>query len=129
MTDYIRREAAAKREKIKTPFARIIVDENPEKTYYNIMWWQAGMMHVGFGSTNLSFVRKWLSEEFEVDSPAGDVVVERNGRWVNMGGFPACSECGCSPAVCEPKPNNPQGFPEWCYGCGAKMNLEGENDD
>ena len=61
--------------------------------------------------------------------PAADVEPVRNGRWVNMGGFPACSECGCSPAVYEPKPNNPQGFPEWCYGCGSKMDLEDENHD
>lgn len=59
--------------------------------------------------------------------PAADVEPVRHGRWVNMGGFPACSECACSPAVWEPKPNNPKGFPEWCYGCGAKMDLEGEN--
>ena len=61
--------------------------------------------------------------------PAANVEPVRNGRWVNMGGFPACSECGCSPAVYEPKPNNPQGFPEWCYGCGSKMDLEDENHD
>lgn len=61
--------------------------------------------------------------------PAADVEPVRHGRWVNMGGFPACSECGCSPAVWEPKPNNPKGFPEWCYGCGAKMDLEDENHD
>ena len=81
MSDYISREAAANREKIKTSFARIIVNNNPEKTYYNIMWWQDGEMHVGLGSANLSFVRKWLSEEFEVDSPAADVEPVRHGNW------------------------------------------------
>lgn len=60
--------------------------------------------------------------------PAADVEPVRHGRWVNMGGFPACSECACSPAVWEPKPNNPKGFPEWCYGCGAKMDLEDEEE-
>lgn len=59
--------------------------------------------------------------------PAADVEPVRHGRWVNIGGFPACSECACSPAVWEPKPNNPKGFPEWCYGFGAKMDLEDEN--
>lgn len=59
--------------KIKTPFAKIIVNNNPEKTYYNLMWWQDGGMHIGFGSANLSFVRKWLNEEFEVERPAADV--------------------------------------------------------
>lgn len=60
--------------------------------------------------------------------PTADVEPVRHGRWVNMGGFPACSECACSPAVYEPKPNNPKGFPEWCYGCGAKMDLEDEEE-
>ena len=81
MSDYISREAAAKREKIKTPFARIIVDNNPKTTYYNIMWWQDGEMHIGFGSASLPFVRKWLSEEFEVDNPLADVEPVRHGRW------------------------------------------------
>ena len=64
-----------------------------------------------------------LAEDFH-RIPAADVEPVRHGRWVNMGGFPACSECACSPAIWEPKPNNPRGFPEWCYGCGAKMDLE-----
>lgn len=64
-----------------------------------------------------------------MDAAAADVEPVRHGRWVNMGGFPACSECACSPAVWEPKPNNPKGFPEWCYGCGAKMDLEDNYDD
>lgn len=25
------------------------------------------------------------------------------------------------------QPYNPKGFPEWCYGCGAKMDLEDDN--
>ena len=44
--------------------------------------------------------------------PTADVEPVRHGRWVNMGGFLACSECACSPAVYEPKPNNPKGFLE-----------------
>ena len=68
--------------KIKTPFAKIIVNNNPEKTYYNIMWWQDGEMHIGFGSTNLTFVKKWLNEEFEVECPAADVAPVVHGRWM-----------------------------------------------
>ena len=49
--------------------------------HVRIMWWQDGEMHVGLGSANLSFVRKWLSEEFEVDSPAADVEPVRHGNW------------------------------------------------
>lgn len=134
MSDYISREAASADEckhKIKTPFAKIIVGGTPEKPCYNIWYFDPtdGECHIGFGSYCLDNVFNWLAEEFEITEPCADVEPVRHGRWVNMGGFPACSECGCSPAVYEPKPNNPQGFPEWCYGCGSKMDLEDENHD
>lgn len=73
-------------------------------------------------------VRSGIPCEFQHNHTTADAPeTVRYGRWVNMGGFPACSECACSPAVYEPKPNNPKGFPEWCYGCGAKMDLEDDN--
>ena len=133
MSDYISREAAAKREKIKTSFARIIVNNNPEKTYYNIMWWQDGEMHVGLGSANLNFVRKWLSEEFEVASPPADVEPVRNGRWeecdwvdVDEHGFGTrrtfkaglrCSQCACVFKKELLWKRN------WCPNCGAKWKV------
>ena len=130
MSDYISLEAAAKREKIKTPFARIVVNNNPEKNYYNIMWWQDGEMHVGFGSANLNFVRKWLSEEFEVASPPADVEPVRHGEWRLVRRMAACGEYECSVCGrietfgCFNKPeNNP-----YCH-CGAKMDLEDETND
>lgn len=76
MAEYISREAAVdsdRRKKIKTPFAKIFVSDNPEKTYYYIMWWQDEEMQIGFGSANLLFVRQWLRDEFEVENPAADV--------------------------------------------------------
>lgn len=76
MAEYISQEAAVdadRRKKIKTPFAKIFVSDNPEKTYYYIMWWQDEEMQIGFGSANLLFVRQWLRDEFEVENPAADV--------------------------------------------------------
>lgn len=72
MTEYASTESG-NREKIKTPFAKIIVNNGAGDTYYHVMWWQDGEMQIGFGSRNLQFVRKWLSDEFEVDTPEADV--------------------------------------------------------
>ena len=107
------------KEKIKTPFAKIIVNNNPEKTYYNLMWWQDGEMHIGFGSANLSFVRKWLNEEFEVEQPAADVAPVVHGHRVDTGGFYVrCSQCdGVLPL-----------YANYCPNCGAKMDR-GDSDE
>lgn len=78
MSDYISREAASAdsgRNKIKTPFARIIVEGTPEKPYYNIWYFDPtdGECHIGFGSYCLDNVFNWLAEEFEITEPAADV--------------------------------------------------------
>lgn len=57
-------------------------------------------------------------------TPEIDLAV--HSRFVNMGGFPACEHCGASPGFVEAKPNNPSGFPPYCYACGAKMDLDDE---
>lgn len=59
--------------------------------------------------------------------PAEDVAPVVHSRFVNMGGFPACKHCGASPGTWEPKPNNPSGFPPYCYACGCKMDKEAED--
>lgn len=62
--------------KIKTNFAKIFVCGSAEKPYYNILYFDPvdKKWHVGFGSFYLSYVFKWLSEEFEIeDEPAADV--------------------------------------------------------
>ena len=50
-----------------------------------------------------------------------DVVEVKHSRWENISGFDVCNICGTSPAYCEPKPNNPKGYPTYCHNCGAKM--------
>lgn len=67
----------ARKNKIKTNFAKIFVCGSAEKPYYNILYFDPvdKTWHVGYGSFYLSCVFKWLSEEFEIeDEPAADVV-------------------------------------------------------
>lgn len=132
MAEYISREAAVdadRRKKIKTPFAKIFVSDNPEKTYYYIMWWQDEEMQIGFGSASLLFVRQWLRDEFEVENPAADVAPVIHAHWVHEkaeGGFDLwkCSRCGAG------TDQNPEDILLYCFHCGAEMDGgdDGETD-
>ena len=81
MDEYIEQTATnadgtPKVEKIKTPLAQIIVEQYHGKEYYDILWidTKSWDFHIGYGSYNLEFVRKWLAEEFEIVESAADVV-------------------------------------------------------
>ena len=54
--------------KIKAIYPHIVVSSKIYKPYYYIHWYdiEDKSMHIGYGSFNLKFVRKWLQEEFEV---------------------------------------------------------------
>ena len=54
--------------KIKTHFAKIIVEGTAKKPYYDILYFDPKdrTYHIGFGSFCLEYVFKWLSEEFEI---------------------------------------------------------------
>lgn len=71
MAEYIERE------KIKTCFAKIIVNNSEDKPYYSIMYWENGVMNIGFSSYNLDYVRRWLNEKFEVKRNVDVVPVVR----------------------------------------------------
>lgn len=60
--------------KIRTPVAKIIVEGLGGKDYYSILYLDPsdGELHIGFSSSNLGFVRKWLEEEFEIDEQMVD---------------------------------------------------------
>ena len=115
--------------KIKTPFARIVVEGIPEKPYYNIWYFNPadGECHIGFGSYCLDNVFNWLAEEFEITEPRTDVEPVRYGKWIHSeiedddwgGTFRewTCSVCGYSVA------HNPTGE-NYCPNCGAKMDKE-----
>lgn len=140
MSDYISREAAtadSDRNKIKTPFARIVVEGTPGKPYYNIWYFDPvdGECHIGFGSYCLGNVFNWLAEEFEVTEPRADVEPVRHGNWnIRLADeMTLCLEC----SICGRKVDNIdlhylleageygeacRRYP-YCH-CGAKMCLE-----
>lgn len=145
MSDCISREAASANErkhKIKTQFARIVVGGTPERPCYNIWYFDPadGEYHIGFGSYCLDNVFNWLAEEFEVTEPTTDVEPVRRGNW-NIRLSRKSTLClVCS--VCGRKVDNSdlrlllelgeygaacQLYP-YCH-CGAKMELEDENDE
>ena len=138
-----------KKARIRTSVAKIIVEGRGGRDYYSILYFDPsdGRLHIGFSSSNLGFVRKWLEEEFEVDESMGDdfanvvhckgckhairtlpdgaiadVVPVRHGHWID--GFIAdsmlcgCSECGFTCGA--------HSF-LYCPSCGAKM--DGGADD
>lgn len=135
MSDYISREAASAdstRNKIKTPFARIVVEGTPEKPYYNIWYFDpaGGECHIGFSSYCLDNVFNWLAEEFEITEPHTDVAPVAHGRWEQC--FEdwrqqiegdKCSVCGF-----EYYGTGISRF-RYCPSCGAKMDLEAEDND
>ena len=126
MTEYASTESG-NREKIKTQFAKIIVNNGAGDTYYHVMWWQDGEMQIGFGSRNLQFVRKWLSDEFEVDTPEADVAPVAHAKWI-LDRFPylparECSRC----TIMIPRMKQvPEQFWQYCPNCGARMDGETE---
>ena len=80
MAEYIEQtvtnaDGTPKVEKIKTPLAQIIIEQYHGKEYYDILWLDTKSwdFHIGYGSYNLEFVRKWLAEEFEIVECAADV--------------------------------------------------------
>lgn len=114
----------ADREKIKTCFAQIIVNNSEDKPYYSIMYWENGEMNIGFSSYNLDYVRRWLNEEFEVKRNV-DVVPVVHGKWIrphwkNSDYCCDCSECD-GEAMHREYQWNKKGIYPICPNCGAKM--------
>lgn len=105
MTEYIEREAVLAEieneyrdiEKIKTPFAKIIVGGTVEKPYHSIMWWDTEKRecNIGFSSYCLEYVFKWLEVVFEVteDAFSADVAPVVHGEWIWNGKHWECSNC------------------------------------
>ena len=128
MSDYISREATSAdsdRNKIKTPFARIVVEGTPGKPYYNI-WY--------FGSYCLDNVFNWLAEEFEITEPHTDVAPVVHGRWECVYDDSTgetditCSHCKNTRTVngCFVSTDGKSCYFEddYCPSCGSKMDLE-----
>lgn len=133
--DNLTPEPTDKAEKIKTPFAVVIVGGPIEKPCYSIMWWDTidREYNIGYSSYNLGFVFEWLRECFEVDCSmkhpheiALDDLIQK-GRWRGWHGermvaedeyrsfrYYSCSECDRRTAVKS----------RYCPNCGAKMDLK-----
>lgn len=129
--------ADERKRKIKTRFARIVVEGTPEKPYYNIWYFDPkdGECHIGFGSYCLDNVFNWLAEEFEVTEPTTDVEPVRHGNW-NVRHLRRSALCLICSACGRKVDNDNLGilleFGEYgvvrhlypyCH-CGAKMDLE-----
>lgn len=128
-------------EKIKTPFAKIIVEGKLEKPYFSILYFDPADkdFHIGYSSYYLGYVFNWLNEEFEIvedgnfaltalrpvsreqvetvwkgewiDKPTG-----RYGQWQTW-----CSACGKHSGIGGIKSNRHRPF---CPNCGAPMTDE-----
>jgi len=139
MSDYVSREAASAdsdRNKIKTPFARIVVEGTPGKPYYNIWYFDPanGECHIEFGSYCLDNVFNWLAEEFEITEPHTDVAPVVHGRWIEqedpmLDVYYTCSVCKEDFYI------ETTGYTEkdmflytYCPNCGARMDGGNEND-
>lgn len=61
--------------KIKTPYAHIIVEGTCEKPYFEIEYYdpEKETTFIGYGSYDLSNVFRWLEENFEVEKPTADI--------------------------------------------------------
>lgn len=136
MSDYISRETASAdsgRNKIKTLFARIVVEGTPGKPYYNIWYFDPsdGECRIGFGSYCLDNVFNWLAEEFEITEPHTDVAPVVYGRWECIYDDSTgetditCSHCKNTRTVngCFVSTDGKSCYFEddYCPNCGAKM--------
>lgn len=124
MAEYTNSEKSGEKIKIKTHFAKIIVNSSG-KPYYDILYFDPSdkKYHIGFGSYELSYVREWLAEEFEVyEAPAEDVAPLAHGWWEShlMPLAYKCSVCGYRPSAKEWKFHKRN----YCPYCGAKMDMK-----
>lgn len=134
-------------EKIKTPFAKIIVEGKLEKPYFSILYFDPADkdFHIGYSSYYLGYVFNWLNEEFEIVEGGNFALsalrsisreqVEK-GRWIfrPYEKMPWCTQAICSEcgSVVE---NNSSLLQEsgiklfvesnpFCRRCGAPMTDE-----
>ena len=108
--------------KIKTHFAKIIVEGTTEHPYYSILYYDPKRKEYfnGYGSYYIANVFGWLNECFEIEEmPIVDAVEVVHGHWIECEGT-VCSVCNKhffvdGPwAVANYRAN-------YCPNCGAKM--------
>ena len=130
-----------KAKKIKTPFAKMIVEGNQEKPYFSILYFDPidKDFYVGYSSYCLDYVFNWLNEEFEIVEDENFIIaalrpvsreqVEKvwRGEWIAKHyvdgilegtNFDECSKCGYQRVFENPELKTKYMF---CPGCGRAM--------
>ena len=129
-----------KMKKIKTPFAKMIVDGSREKPYFSILYFDPADkdFRIGYSSYYLDYVFNWLNENFEIVEdgnfalsdlrPVSREQVEKmRGEWITKHyvdgilegtNFDECSKCGYQRVFENPELKTKYMF---CPGCGRAM--------
>ena len=70
------------KEKIKTPFAKVIVDGRGANSYFSILYFDPTDkdFHIGYSSYNLNYVFNWLNEEFEIVEDGNSTFGHHSGK-------------------------------------------------
>lgn len=136
------------KEKIKTPFAKMIVGGKREKPCFSILYFDPvdKDFHIGYSSYYLEYVFNWLNEEFELvdDNNFNFLTALRSvsrervekvwrGKWnvsydeLNGFTYVTCSKCGDETVLngCfVTTEGEPCGLRDFCPVCGAPMTDE-----
>ena len=86
-----------RQEKIKTPFAKMIVGGKREKPCFSILYFDPADkdFHIGYSSYYLDYVLNWLNEEFEIveDGNFALTALRPVSRERVEKAFPGCDYC------------------------------------
>lgn len=127
---------SARSDKIKTPFAKVIVEKIQERPYYLILYFNPADkdFHIKFGSYRLDYVFEWLEEEFEIVEDGSlfylpflpsyiptsrDSVEQIHSRWITVVETNGKEYSKC--ANCQMELDGLEDAYSFCPYCGAKM--------
>ena len=111
-----------KAKKIKTPFAKMIVEGNQEKPYFSILYFDPidKDFYVGYSSYCLDYVSNWLNEEFEIVEDENFIIAALRpvSREQIAKIWPGCDACEIPCNNCESiYAWDRYGKPQECTGC------------
>ena len=124
-------------EKIKTLFAKIIVEGKLEKPYFSILYFDPADkdFHIGYSSYYLGYVFNWLNEEFEIVEDGNFALsalrpISREQVEKSWAGCEYCEkhkinlvriEMNYNDSPGSPKRLNPTRVPKFCPICGRPL--------